>query len=390
MPAEDRRRSRREILRMAMISGGSLLFGFATLDATFAQDDFAGGEFLGLANFVDEGFAPVNTRFGSELDARLYTDLSRLSGHMLVTPTAEFYLRTGASRLLPDADKWTVRVDGLIDRPFQVGIHELRNAAKHIGLHLMECSGNVSLALFGLMSVADWAGIPFGQIADRAKRKPNARWVLVSGFDRYSQPSDTSIPGASWIFRLEELEAAGAFLATEMNGVPLTRDHGAPVRLMVPGWYGCVSIKWVDRISFVDDSAPSTSQMREYAARTLQNGIPQLARDFQPAVIDVAALPARVEKWLVGGKIKYRVAGLLWGGAELVRVLKIRFNPEEEYVPVAGFHEAATDPWTLWTHTWTPRAPGTYLIRLAVADPQMRARKLDMGYYVRAVEIDEV
>src|SRR5262249_22404801 len=137
--------------------------------------------------------------------------------------------------------------------------------------------------------------------------------VRISGFDRYPVKSEFSRPGASWIFTQEDIAAAGAFLATLMNSRPLTRDHGAPLRLVVPGWYGCCCIKWVNQIAFVADGSPATSQMREFASRTHQRRIPTLARDYQPAVIDPAAMPVRVEKWLVGGRVTYRVYGIIWG-----------------------------------------------------------------------------
>ena len=121
---------------------------------------------------------------------------------------------------------------------------------------------------------------------------PQATRVLVSGFDRYSQSQPgASTPGASWIFTVAELEKAGALLATGMNGVPLGLDHGFPIRLMVPNWYGCACIKWVDAITLVDDDAPATSQMREFASRTHQDGVPALARDYKPATMDQAAMP---------------------------------------------------------------------------------------------------
>src|SRR5204862_7518096 len=104
-----------------------------------------------------------------------------------------------------------------------------------------------------------------------------------------------------------------ALLATGMNGAPLPPDHGFPVRLIVPGWYGCACIKWIDRIDLVAADAPATTQMREFARRTHQNGEPALAREFTPAVIDQAAMPVRVEKWLADGRIAYRVIGVMWG-----------------------------------------------------------------------------
>src|SRR2546429_1078266 len=92
----------------------------------------------------------------------------------------------------------------------------------------MECAGNVRQAKFGLLSVGEWAGVPVSEILDKAKAKSGTARVLISGFDRYATESRTSIPGASWAFSPEQLEKAGAFLATELNGQPLPKDHGAP------------------------------------------------------------------------------------------------------------------------------------------------------------------
>jgi hypothetical protein len=175
-----------------------------------------------------------------------------------------------------------------------------------------------------------------------------------------------------------------------MNGSLLTKDHGAPVRLVVPGWYGCACIKWVNEITIVDDTTAATSQMEEYAARTMQTGVPRLASDYKPATVEQAALPIRIEKWLVDEKIKYKVVGILWGGSRPLKSLEIRFNPEEDYVAVDSFQQTANDPWSFWTHAWTPKQIGTHLIRLRVNEPGVPTRRLDLGYYMRSVEITEI
>lgn len=380
---------------MGALASGVLLGGFDNVPwqkVAVGQepDPFSKGKQLGTVDFVYEGPVQMDTVVGAELDGRLYTDLSRLTLQNAVTPTDRFYLRTRASKLLPDARSWQVSVDGLVEQPVSLPIETLNSMSKPMGLHLIECAGNTRFVRFGMISVANWAGVPLSEVLVKAKLKARATRVRISGFDQYATLSTTSVPGASWVFSLEELQTAGALLATKMNDHPLTKDHGAPVRLLIPGWYGCASIKWVNNISLVDDSAEGTSQMQEYAARTLQDGIPRLAKDYRPASTDLAAMPIRIEKWIVGGKLTYRVIGILWGGSQAVRVLKIRFNPEEEYVPVNHCRHARNDPWTIWTHAWSPEAPRVYAIRLAVTDPPVLARKLDSGYYVRSVEITEV
>ena len=391
--------TRRDFAKRGMMCGGAFLVGYE--EAAWAicslpclqiqpADPFSGGKQLGLVNFINPRPLEMDTEQGTELDGRLYTDLSKLSLQEPVIATDRFYVRTRVSRLLPDVKSWRVRVDGLVEKPRTRTIDELTSAAKPLGLYLMECAGNVPLTNFGMISVASWGGVPLADILEKNGAKSQASRVLVTGFDQYATKSMTSVPGASWVFSIGDLNAAGAFLATEMNGNPLTPDHGAPVRLVVPGWYGCACIKWVTGITFVDDTAEATSQMQEYAARTHQKGVPAQARDFQAATIDQAAMPIRIENWLVEEKIKYRVVGIAWGGHTPVKTLMIRFNPEEDYVPVDNFVQTKNDPWTPWTHAWSPKEPGTYSIRLTVKDPGVRTRRLDSGYYVRSVEIPEV
>ncbi len=387
--------TRREFLEASLIAGGTVLFGFdrvTWLEPSKGEDKdrFQGGKQLGVLDFVGESRAPLDTVLGAELDGRLYTDLSSAAPEDLVTPTEKFYIRTRASELLENQKPWLIKLGGLVKQPLNLTLEDLKSMVKPAGLHLTECAGNERKTHFGMLSVADWAGASLSEVLSVVKIKPQATRVLISGFDRYLTRSTTSIPGASWIFTLEELKSSKAFLATEMNGQPLAKDHGAPVRLVVPGWYGCTCIKWVNEVSLVDDDVEATSQMQEYAKRTHQPGVPRLGKDYRPASIDQAAMPIRIEKWVVDGKIKYRVVGILWGGSRPVNVLEIRFNPEEDYVPVDSFQQTTNDPWSFWTRAWTPKKTGIYMIRLRVKDPPVLARRLDSGYYLRSVGITEV
>ena len=92
--------------------------------------------------------------FGAELDQRLYTDLSKLTPENAVTSAEEFYIRTGASRLLDSAKLSSIAVGGLVQQPFELSVADLAKQAKPMGLHLMECAGNVRAVHFGLMSTS--------------------------------------------------------------------------------------------------------------------------------------------------------------------------------------------------------------------------------------------
>ena len=391
--------ARRRFLQSGLGLGGALLFGSCGggggsdgepggPSPTECPDPFAGGQRLEDAMFVGESERPLEQAFNSGLDGRLYTDLSRLEPANLVTPTEAFYVRTRYPDLLVPETPWRISITGLPGSATDLLLDELLPLAVGQGTQLMECSGNTRSASFGLLSSADWTGIRVLDAIDRFEIPASATRLLVSGFDQYSQPSERSTPGASWVFAFDELVQTRAFLATGLNGAPLPPDHGAPVRLVVPGWYGCTCIKWVNELRFVGEEEPATSQMREFASRTHQSGTPQLARDYLPAEIDLAAMPVRVEKWRVSGAIRYRVVGVQWGGAARTDQLEIRFG-EGPWERICMTNVSQT-PWALWEHEWRPAATGVYAITLRTTDPSIRTRRLDTGYYLREVEIDQI
>jgi DMSO/TMAO reductase YedYZ molybdopterin-dependent catalytic subunit len=281
-----------------------------------------------------------------------------------------------------------VRIGGLVDAPTELGIASLLERERPLGVHLMECSGNGDFARFGMLSAAEWSGVPLAELlAEHVRALPSATRVRISGNDDHSQPSANSTRGASWVLSFDELAGTKAFLATAMNGVPLPPDHGAPVRLLVPGWYGCTCIKWVDAIDLVADDEPATSQMIEFASRTMQDGTPALARDYRAASIDQAAMPVRVERWNVDGAILHRIVGVMWGGSAPTDGLAIRIdNGAPERVRVCP-PQATNATWTWWTHAWRPPHPGTYAMNMLVLASKSPTRRLDSGFYARRITI---
>ena len=393
---------RRRYLQSSLCLSGSWLIGCDAepeLEPEPLEPDSCAGELLqrgtklGNVPFIGEGDLPLGVAYNAGLDGRLLTDLSLLEPDSLITPNESFYIRTRYPDLLEPAQPWRIRVGGLVEAASELVLDDLLELERPFGTKLLECSGNSREGQFGLLSAASWDGIPLTELFERIAVGTGASRVLISGFDGHSMPSagGHSTPGASWIFSFEGIEAAGAFLATKMNGEPLPPDHGAPLRLFVPGWYGCTCIKWVDEISFVDDGAAATSQMREFASRTHQSGTPELARDYAPAVIDQAAMPIRVERWQLDGSQVYRVVGILWGGSAPTDRLQIRVSDGGAWEPVSVLPaHSRNDTWTLWSYCFRPARAGDYAIQLRVDDPRVRQRRLDSGYYLREVRIDAV
>jgi DMSO/TMAO reductase YedYZ molybdopterin-dependent catalytic subunit len=238
-----------------------------------------------------------------------------------------------------------------------------------------------------LMSVCEWDGVPLTEIVNHLP-VAGAHGVCVSGMDPDAGSADSN-GGASWIFPIASLERLAAFLAVRMNGVALPLDHGAPIRLVVPGWYGCTWIKWVNDIRLTGPDEPATSQMKEFAGRTHQTARHDLARDYTPADIQTAAMPVRVEKRRSSTGIHYRIVGIVWGGTRPVEQLAIRFGGDDGWKPFPVCPAPTTHRvWSLWEYRWKPRVPGTYDIALKVPDASVPQRRLDSGFYTRQTRVE--
>ena len=354
--------------------------------------------------FLEQTRVEPGTRFGSELAGRLAFDLRRIVDEGLVVGNDDFYIRTRAPEGVASrgAGDWSVQFIPPEDfsghlRDFggpqgEISIEELREDSRDQGLHLLECSGNSARHRFGLLSVARWSGVPVSDLLDRTFSNVSPdQLVLATGNDDHAEPSRSSQTGASWVFTVEQIRDTGAFLATSMNGEPLPLDHGAPVRLVVPGWYGCTCLKWVESFEGVSADHPSTSQMREFATRTHQSGVPERARDFLPAEIDFTAMPILVEGPDEHGS--YRLTGIAWGDARGVEGLQLSYRPpsaesqQADWQSVGDFLRPERSSWSLWTHRFEPKGPGELEFRLRAAQSSVRTRRLDTGFYTRRVRI---
>jgi DMSO/TMAO reductase YedYZ molybdopterin-dependent catalytic subunit len=399
------------------------------LDTDF-PDPCAGGQLMGYLAFDVEGQgSPLvpGMRNGQGHNARRIIDpASLLVPSTRVTPAQDFYIRTEYPDLLNPPEEWKIKLGGEVRKPQELPLSKLDSAVERKGPVLLECSGNHRSLRFGLLSVADWEGVSIGKVLDMAEPTKKATSVYINGFDDDSTMPDNgppysehSMPTCSWIFTREQLEKAGAFLATRMNGEPLPKDQGAPVRLVVPDWFGCTEVKWINEIKLVDNNQPATLQMLEFSSRTGQETHqdrsistfhevgPKLARDYIPATIDQSVLPVRVEQWKLGDKIVYRVVGITWGGPDRTDKLKIRFRfkgaRDAKFQPILFCKpRTSISSYGIWVHLWEPRKPGPYLIDVRFNSPGVRSRRMarheafvrgssvTAGFFERAVTIPRV
>jgi DMSO/TMAO reductase YedYZ molybdopterin-dependent catalytic subunit len=172
-----------------------------------------------------------------------------------------------------DEEAWRLEIGGAVERPVELTLAAIRARPATELAVTMECAGNgraflsprpVSQPwLHGAVGTAAWRGIPVADLLEEARPASGAQEVLFTGLDGgvegdVAQDYERSLP-------LEE--ARGALLAYEMNGAPLPPQHGFPVRLVVPGWYGMTSVKWLRRITVLEEPFTGYQHARAYRLR---------------------------------------------------------------------------------------------------------------------------
>src|SRR5689334_14451818 len=199
------------------------------------------------------------------------TTLAALDAGGLDTPNRAFFVRSHFPVPVIDAASWRLEVSGLVEHPFSLTAAEL-DAMPHSERRVtLECAGNGRglLALpstsgtqweTGAVGTALWSGVALSDLLERAGVKPAAKHVWLETADHATLPQAPpflrSLPIA--------LARERAIVARRMNGDPLPRLHGGPARLVLPGWYGMASAKWLVRVRVEAQPSDNHFMVRGY------------------------------------------------------------------------------------------------------------------------------
>src|SRR6267143_3773573 len=180
-----------------------------------------------------------------------------------ITPTKSFFVRTHFPIPKIDKNKWRLRIEGEVEKSFEINFDELIKLESRKIPATLECAGNsrsflepkVKGVQWGVGGVgnAEWTGVPLSILLDRAGVKSRALEIIFEGADRGRLEDPKSPRGEINFARSIPLDKArDVLLAYKMNDVDLPPEHGFPVRAIVPGWYAVASIKWLQRIIVTD------------------------------------------------------------------------------------------------------------------------------------------
>jgi DMSO/TMAO reductase YedYZ molybdopterin-dependent catalytic subunit/glyoxylase-like metal-dependent hydrolase (beta-lactamase superfamily II) len=311
---------------------------------------------------------------GDPLNAE--TSISALIGGV-VMPSARFYVRNHFPAPAVDAGTWTLEISGLVERPLALSLRELSRLPSETRLVTLECAGNGRSAFsppvggeawrLGAVCTAEWTGVPLGHVLDRAGVLPAATEIVFRGADHGAVQGRSGTVHFECSLPVETARSTQALLAYAMNGESLPVQHGYPVRLVVPGWYGVASVKWLTAIQLAAQPFGGYFQADKYWYRPLA-GTPE------PVTLQrVRALitdPADGEE-LPRGEITVR--GVAWSGTAPVARVEVMIN-ERPWQPARLIGERRPHCWQWWKLPARLDPPGQASIRARATDEAGRTQ----------------
>jgi DMSO/TMAO reductase YedYZ molybdopterin-dependent catalytic subunit len=318
-----------------------------------------------------------------------------------ITPNHLFYIRNHFKQPALDAGVWRLRVEGAVERPFELTYEDLVKLPSRKRTAMLECAGNGRVLLspkvpgaqweLGAVSNAEWTGIPLSALLERAGVKPGAVEVVLEGADRGAVNDEPKSPGEIPFARSLPLEKAreDVLLAHRMNGEPLPAAHGFPLRAIVPGWYGMASVKWLTRIMVVDRPFEGFFQSLQYTYWERVGGLPSMRPVTQMQVKAEISRPTARE--VVPRGRTYRVHGAAWTGIGEVVKVEVSTDGGRSWDTARLLGDSVGGAWRLWEYGWkTPSESGNRRLMARATDSAGRVQPMERDSDHRTYMISHV
>lgn len=267
-----------------------------------------------------------------DADGYSLTPLERLSG--IITPSDLHFERHHAGVPAIDPDQYELLIHGLVDHPLKFSLGDLKRFPSVSRLCFIECSGNgfkTSLAradipedvtpgqLDGLVSTSEWTGVRLSTLFKEVGARRNSTWFLAEGQD--AAVMTRSIPmSKAW---------NDALVVYAQNGEPLRPEQGYPVRLLLPGWEGNASVKWLRRLEISDSPFMTREETSKYSDARPDGKVEMFTFTMGPkSLITFPAYPTTLP-----GKGWYEISGLAWSGNGRVARVDVSVDGGKKWQP---------------------------------------------------------
>ncbi len=299
-----------------------------------------------------------------------------------VTPTALFYVRNHFEAPRTDAKSWRLIVDGLVQRPGTYSLNDLQRGAQRTLPVTLECAGNGRTLMvprprgtpwtYGAVGTAHFTGISLHLLLKHAGVRPEACEVLFVGADKGEvkpgrvEPFARSLP-------LEVARNPDTLLAWAMNGEPLAPEHGFPLRVVVPRWYGVASVKWLVQVTALSKPFEGYFQKDQY----VYDQEPQTPPGTPVTVVRVRSIIARPADRAVLDLDEIEVVGTAWSGGGVIHRVEVSTDGGRTWTEAKV--AAMRSPYAAvpWQFLWIPKVPGPYVLAARATDSTGNTQPLD-------------
>ena len=313
-------------------------------------------------------FTDLPETFPAPTVDRRQLDVRKIDGPF--TPKDQFFTTQHYGHPDIDPTAFRLKVSGLVERPQSLSLDALR-AMRRVEIAAgFECSGN-RRPLQGLSGNARWTGVSLRTVLDQAGVKDTAREFVFFGADHgkedvefRTQKYEVDQQFGRSLSR-EKAMSAEPMLAYALNGEPLTKHQGSPLRLLVPGWYGVANVKWLSHIHLQEDQYLGKYQARWY--RTLRGEMIDGELRWKESAVthmQLKSFIARVSK--DGGR--HKVLGVILNDGTPIKSVEVKVDD-------GPWQPATIDPatnskysWKLFTYAWTGATPGEHTLVSRVTD----------------------
>src|SRR5262245_36524458 len=343
--------------RRNLIKGGLAVAGLGVLNVPeWVLSVLAQGETI--VPFTD---IPENVRWETPPDRRTL-DVRTIDGPF--TPIEKFATTQHYGHPDVDAASYKLKVSGLVAKPLQLSLDDLKKMGGTEFVAGFECSGNRG-PLQGLCGNGKWTGLPLKKVFDAAGVKAEAREFVFFGADKgeeevewRTQKYKIDVPFGRSLNR-EKALSPEIFLAYALNGQPLTKHQGAPLRLIVPGWYGVANVKWLSQIHIQEDAYLGKYQARWY--RTVKGEMIDGEMKYMETAVTHMNLKSFIARVTKSGSTA-KVLGVILNDGTPIKSVEVKVD-DGEWKPATL--EASTKDkygWKLFTYTWKGMTPGEHTI----------------------------
>jgi DMSO/TMAO reductase YedYZ molybdopterin-dependent catalytic subunit len=293
-----------------------------------------------------------------------------------ITPNNQLYSVSHYGTPEVDPGKWQLAISGLVKKPSTLSVAQIKARRRRTVTATLECSGNSSNPGFmGAIGNLEWTGTPLATLLKECHPLDRAIEAVFFGADEKEEKirdKDYLQNFARSLSLRDVLKRDDVLLAYEMNGQPLENAHGAPLRLIVPGWFGITWVKWLTRIELLDRRYMSKYMAREYVTiRGEERDGKTVWRETSVGPMDVKSVVARVVRRKDG---LLRVTGAAWSDGTPLQRVELKID-NGDWAPVElDKTRRSKYSWTFWNYEWKNPPAGDHTLVSRALDAEGRVQ----------------